>query len=72
MSRLGLSNVYLKVGLGLIALGFASGIWLWATTSWAEPTGVAVAWVARASFASGVIIYFIGRVTQLFQKRERS
>ena len=72
MPWLGLTNIYLKIGLCLIALGVASGIWLWATHPWVEPSGGAIGWIARASFLGGIIIYLIGRLSHALQKRKRA
>ncbi len=72
MSRFGLTNIYLKIGLGLIALGVASGIWLWATHPWVEPSGGVMGWVARASFLGGIIIYVIGRLAHALQRRTQA
>ena len=62
MSRLGLSNVYLKCGLVLIlaGLGCAAVVFL------AQPADFAtrqlLLWLATGGFTSGLVLYVIGRV----------
>ena len=55
----GFSNIYLKVGIALIAVSLAM-----AAIAFVAPSAIRFAGVAGSCFISGAVLYFIGRVVQ--------
>jgi hypothetical protein len=68
MVRFGVTNIYLAVGLVLIALGLLLGMWLFFGSPAIEHRGLLLQ-IASGSFFGGVVLYVIGRATQVLQRR---
>lgn len=62
MSRLGLTNIYLKVGLPLILIGVACGFAVFNLQIEDMHTRHLLMWGAMGSFMSGLVLYIIGRI----------
>ena len=70
MARFGVTNIYLLAGLGLLALSLVLGAWLFLQPAVAN--GSTLSWLAYGSFVSGIILYVIGRVTSVMQRRTQA
>ncbi|MCD9029712.1 hypothetical protein LDO26_16080 [Luteimonas sp. BDR2-5] len=72
MSRLGLTNIYLKCGLVLILLGLGCG----AVVFMARPADFnarqLLLWLAMGSFFSGLVLYVIGRIVHAMRAFART
>ena len=71
MARLGVTNIYLMAGLGLLAISLVLGAWLFF-----QPASIAhgdmLVRVAYGSFVAGVVLYGIGRVTSVVKRRSQA
>ncbi|MDR6992383.1 hypothetical protein [Luteimonas sp. 3794] len=72
MSRLGLTNIYLKCGLVLIVVGLVCGGALFAVRPRADSTAFELLmWGAQGGFLSGVVLYVIGRIVHVVRQARR-
>lgn len=71
MVRFGVTNIYLMAGLGLLALGLALGAWLSSQSAPAAHRDT-LSWIAYGSFASGIVLYVIGRLALVMQRRSKA
>ena len=62
MSRLGLTNIYLKCGLLLILFGLACGAIFFSGRHDGGSDSELLLWSAFGGFTSGVVLYLIGRI----------
>ncbi len=71
MARFGVTNIYLLVGLGLLAVSLILGAWLFL-----QPAPIArgdmLFRVAYGSFIGGIVLYVIGRATSVMQRRSQA
>ena len=71
MARFGVTNIYLLVGLGLLAISLILGAWLFF-----QPASIAYGdmlfRVAYGSFIGGIVLYVIGRATSVMQRRSQA
>lgn len=70
MARFGVTNIYLLVGLGLLAVSVALGAWLFIQPA-STAHGEMLFRVAYGSFIGGIVLYVIGRVTSVMQRRSQ-
>lgn len=72
MSRLGLTNLYLKCGLALIVCGLVCALALFALKPRADSTVFELLiWGAQGGFLSGFVLYVIGRIVQAMRQPRR-
>ncbi|GGJ95334.1 hypothetical protein [Luteimonas terricola] len=71
MARFGVTNIYLAVGLGLLAVSLILGTWLFSQAASIAP-GDTLLRVAYGSFIGGIVLYVIGRVTSVVQRRSQA
>ncbi|MBJ6979733.1 MULTISPECIES: hypothetical protein [unclassified Luteimonas] len=71
MARFGVTNIYLLVGLGLLAVSAILAAWIFF-----QPAAIAHSdmrfRVAYGSFIAGLVLYVIGRVTLVMQRRPQA
>lgn len=73
MSRLGLTNLYLKCGLLLIVIGLGCAVALFAMMPSAKGTSFQLLmWGAQGGFLSGLVLYVIGRVVHATRQSRRA
>ena len=73
MSRLGLTNIYLKCGLLLIVSGLVCAVALVAAMP--KPSSTAfqlLLWGAQGGFLSGLVLYVIGRIVHVTRQLRRA
>lgn len=73
MSRLGLTNIYLKCGLVLIVIGLVCAVTLFAVMPPANSTSFQLLMRgAQGGFLSGLVLYIIGRVVHATRQSRRA
>lgn len=72
MGHFGVTNIYLKIGLALVALGMVLAAALWFTMPWEQPGGGLLSWAARVSFLGGFVLYLIGRLAHASNRRSKA
>lgn len=72
VSRLGLTNLYLKCGLALIVFGLVCALALFAVRPRADSTAFQLlVWGAQGGFLSGLVLYVIGRIVHVMGQSRR-
>jgi hypothetical protein len=70
--RLGLTNIYLKVGLSLVVIALACLALLFAFWPVADSVEVILLGMARVGFPAGVVLYVIGKIAQARRSRAQA
>lgn len=68
MSRLGLTNIYLKCGLPLIVFGVVCGVVVFNLKIEDMHTRSLLMWGATGGFMSGFVLYVIGRIQHALRR----
>ncbi len=73
VSRLGLTDLYLKCGLALVVTGLVCAVALLAVMPRADSTAFQLlVWGAQGGFLSGLVLYVIGRIVHVMRQPRRA